>query len=127
MPLPEAFRDRLQAILPAEHFDACWQSLAAEQPTAFRANALKGTPDALVAELTAEGFALTPLAWKADAFVVPAAQRRALTECAAYREGRLYIQNPSSMVPPILLRRKAKSAFSTSGPPRAARPCNSPN
>ena len=103
MPLPEAFRDRLQAILPAEHFAACWQSLAAEQPTAFRANAFKGTPDALVAELTAEGFALTPLAWKTDAFVVPAAQRRALTECAAYREGRLYIQNPSSMVPPILL------------------------
>ena len=103
MPLPESFRARLQAILPAEHFAACWQSLAAEQPTAFRANALKGTPDALVAELTAEGFALTPLSWKADAFVVPAAQRRALTECAAYREGRLYIQNPSSMVPPILL------------------------
>ena len=103
VPLPEAFRDRLQAILPAEHFAACWQSLAAEQPTAFRANALKGTPDALVTELEAEGFALTPLAWKADAFVVPATQRRALTECAAYREGRLYIQNPSSMVPPILL------------------------
>ena len=101
--LPEAFRARLQAILPAEHFAACWQSLAAEQPTAFRANAFKGTPDALVAELTAEGFALAPLSWKTDAFVVPTAQRRALTECAAYREGRLYIQNPSSMVPPILL------------------------
>ncbi len=103
MPLPETFRARLQAILPAEHFATCWQSLAAQQPTAFRTNALKGTPDALVAELTAAGFALTPLAWKADAFVVPAAQRRALTECAAYRQGRLYIQNPSSMVPPILL------------------------
>ncbi|MYA23318.1 MAG: RsmB/NOP family class I SAM-dependent RNA methyltransferase, partial [Gemmatimonadetes bacterium] len=103
MSLPEAFHNRLQAILPAEHFATCWQSLATEQPTAFRANALKGTSDALVDELTAEGFALTPLVWKTDAFVVPAAQRRALTECAAYREGRLYIQNPSSMVPPILL------------------------
>ena len=103
MPLPDAFRDRLQAILPTEHFAACWQSLATEQSTAFRANALKGTPDALASELTAKGFALTPLDWKADAFVIPAAQRRALTECTAYREGRLYIQNPSSMVPPILL------------------------
>ena len=103
MPLPESFRARLQTILPAEHFAACWQSLAVEQPTAFRANALKGTPDALVTELTAAGFALTPLAWKPDAFVIPAAQRRVLTECSAYREGRLYIQNPSSMVPPILL------------------------
>ena len=53
MPLPETFRARLQTILPAEHFAACWQSLAAEQPTAFRVNSLKGTPDALVAELAA--------------------------------------------------------------------------
>lgn len=103
MPLPELFRTRLQAILPAEHFAACWQSLAAEQPTAFRANRLKGQPEALASELAAAGFALTPLRWKADAFVVPAAQRRALTECAAYREGRLYIQNPASMVPPLIL------------------------
>ena len=101
--LPAAFRARLQAMLSAECFAACWQTFAAEQPTAFRANRLKGPADALPAELTAAGFALTPLAWKADAFVVPAVQRRALTECAACREGRLYIQNPSSMVPPILL------------------------
>jgi len=103
VPLPEAFRDRLTAILPPECFAACWQSFAAEQPTAFRANLLKGPADALGAELSAAGFALTPLAWKADAFVVPAAQRRALTECAAYRQGRIYIQNPSSMVPPLVL------------------------
>ncbi len=100
---PDAFRTRLQAMLPPECFAACWQTFAAEQPTAFRTNHLKGPADALCAELSAAGFALTPLSWKADAFFVPAAQRRALTECAAYREGRLYIQNPSSMVPPILL------------------------
>jgi NOL1/NOP2/sun family putative RNA methylase len=101
--IPEVFRTRLEEILSPERFAACWESFAAAQPTAFRANGLKTSADALSAELLAEDFALTPLAWKADAFTVPAAQRRALTECAAYRAGRLYIQNPSSMVPPILL------------------------
>ena len=101
--IPEAFRTRLEEILPPERFAACWESFAREQPTAFRANGLKTSAAALSAELVAAGFALTPLAWKADAFIVPATERRALTECAAYREGRLYIQNPSSMVPPILL------------------------
>ena len=128
MPLPEAFRDRLQAILPAEHFAACWQSLATEQPTAFRANALKGTPDALVAELTAEGFALTPLTWKADAFVVPVAQRRALTECVAYRESRLYIQNPlqhGAADSPVATKRRVHSR--PRGRSGAARPCSSPS
>lgn len=101
--IPEAFRTRLEALLPSEHFAACWDSFAAVQPTAFRANGLKVAADVLYDELLAEGFALTPLAWKADAFTVPADQRRALTECAAYGAGRLYIQNPASMVPPLLL------------------------
>jgi 16S rRNA C967 or C1407 C5-methylase (RsmB/RsmF family) len=34
---------------------------------------------------------------------VPGSQRRALTETPACREGRLYIQNPSSMVPVLVL------------------------
>ena len=35
--------------------------------------------------------------------VVPNQQRRALTETAACRAGRIYIQNPASMIPPLLL------------------------
>jgi 16S rRNA (cytosine1407-C5)-methyltransferase len=34
---------------------------------------------------------------------VPAEQRRELTESRACREGRIYLQNPSSMVPPLAL------------------------
>jgi 16S rRNA (cytosine1407-C5)-methyltransferase len=101
--LPIALRQRLEEIWPPAHFAACWQSFFAERPTAFRANGLKTDADSLRGELEGEGFALAPLSWKEDAFVVPAAQRRALTECAACAEGRLYIQNPSSMVPPLLL------------------------
>ena len=101
--IPAAFRERLQALLPPERFADCWRSFAAVHPTAFRANRLKTDADVLYNELQSEGFSPTPLAWKSGAFTVPAEQRRALTECAAYEEGRLYIQNLSSMVPPILL------------------------
>ena len=101
--IPELFRTRLEAILSPDRFAACWQSFAVEEPTTFRANGLKVTVAALYAELVAEGFALKPLGWKDDAFFVSAAQRSALTESAAWSEGRLYIQNASSMVPPMLL------------------------
>jgi len=101
--IPAAFRERLQALLPSGRFADCWQSFAAVHPTTFRANRLKADGHALCAELLAEGFSPTALRWKTDAFTVPAEQRRALTECAAYGEGRLYIQNSSSMVPPLLV------------------------
>ena len=101
--IPTAFRTRLQALLPAGHFEECWRSFSAVHATTFRANLLKMDADALYAELASEGFSPTSLPWKASAFTVPAEQRRRLTESAAYAEGRLYIQNASSMVPPLLL------------------------
>ena len=82
--IPAAFRERLQALLPSGRIADCWQSFAAVHPTTFRANRLKADVHALCAELLAEGFSPTALRWKTDAFAVPAEQRRALTECAAY-------------------------------------------
>ena len=101
--LPQVFRARLREILPSDGCRAWSRSIAAHPPTAFRANGLKTSVDALSNELQAEGFTPQPLCWKPDAFLVPPSQRRSLTESAAYADGRLYIQNPSSMVPPLLL------------------------
>ena len=101
--LPPAFLQRLRQILPADRREHCIQTFYHKSATTFRANPLKAEVADLERELRAEGFALTPLSWKADAFTVPADQRRALTECAACRDGRLYIQNASSMVPPLIL------------------------
>lgn len=101
--LPDAFAQRLRRIVPETHFAACWASFARPMATAFRVNRLKANVDAVDAELARAGFSLRPLSWKADAFSIPDEQRRALTESAAFAEGRLYIQNPSSMIPPIAL------------------------
>lgn len=101
--LPDAFAQRLRRILPETHFDACWASFAHPMATAFRVNQLKGRLDAVHAELSHAGFSLHALDWKSDAFCVADQQRRALTESAAFAEGRIYIQNPSSMIPPIAL------------------------
>ena len=102
-PLPEAFAQRLQQILPAGRFASCWQTFHQPSATAFRVNLLKADTPSLVEELRTAGFTLTSVPWKADAFTVPRGQRRSLTESAACRQGRLYIQNPSSMIPPLLL------------------------
>ena len=101
--LPEEFAQRLQQIIPSERFADCWTSFTRPMATSFRINSLRGRTEDVAAELTQAGFDLLPLAWNAEAFSVPDDQRRALTESAACAEGRIYIQNPSSMIPPLAL------------------------
>ena len=101
--LPEEFAQRLQQIIPSERFADCWTSFTRPMATSFRINSLRGRTEDVTAELTQAGFDLLPLAWNADAFSVPDDQRRALTDSTACAEGRIYIQNPSSMIPPLAL------------------------
>jgi 16S rRNA (cytosine1407-C5)-methyltransferase len=100
-PLPPRYLERLRLILPEGPLAACLEAMSREPATTFRVNPLKATlPQALQA---LAGFELAPLPWKADAFVVPHHQRRALTESAPCRQGWIYLQNPASMVPPLVL------------------------
>ena len=101
--LPAGFVDRLQSILPSECLERHLCNMQKNAPTAFRANTLKTTPAGLWRQLRDDGLHPTRLEWRNDAFLVPAEERRLLTETSALAEGRLYLQNASSMIPPDLL------------------------
>jgi 16S rRNA (cytosine1407-C5)-methyltransferase len=103
MSLPAAFLQRLGRILPPEQLEECLRTFDRAPVTAFRVNTLKAEPPVVAAELGAAGFHLAPLPWRGDAFTVPGGQRRDLTCSAAFREARIYIQNPASMVPATVL------------------------
>ncbi len=94
---------RLGRIIPAEMFDGCLASFSSIKPTTFRVNTLIGDIAQTRAELVDDGFDLEPIHWFEDTFIVDDRQRRALTETAAFHEGRIYIQNLSSMVAPMVL------------------------
>ncbi|MCI0396921.1 MAG: RsmB/NOP family class I SAM-dependent RNA methyltransferase [Chloroflexi bacterium] len=101
--LPEEFRQRLAAVLPGDALEGCLATFASQKPTAFRANTLKAGVAEVRAELEGQGLALTPVSWYPEAFLVDQGQRRALTESAAFYDGRIYIQNLSSMLAPLVL------------------------
>jgi 16S rRNA (cytosine1407-C5)-methyltransferase len=68
-------------------------------------NTLIAAVDETVAELVADGFSFEPAGWLPEAFTarLDSAQRRRLTESAAVRQGRVYIQDLASMTAPLLL------------------------
>ncbi|MDP6798082.1 MAG: RsmB/NOP family class I SAM-dependent RNA methyltransferase [Candidatus Krumholzibacteria bacterium] len=103
MPLPELFIERLSEIFSGEDLARVLDSYQSARQTVFRANPRKCQGDALVRELQSAGLHPEALDWPPAAYRVPAEERRALTETAAFAEGKLWVQNPSSMIPPLVL------------------------
>jgi 16S rRNA (cytosine1407-C5)-methyltransferase len=98
-PLPAQFEERLARLLPADQ-QAAWRAAFEAPPAAaFRVNRLLGDETEVLDELRGSGFTPRSLDWPPEAWTVDAAQRRELTDSLAAREGRVYIQSPSSLVP----------------------------
>ena len=101
--LPEAFVERLQAIVPADRFESVMAAFGRPAATSFRVNTLKAAPSDVRASLEAEGISFQEVPWKPDAFWVEAGERAALLASAAYESQAIYVQNLASMVPPHVL------------------------
>ena len=71
--------------------------------TSLRVNRLKAEPQAVRGALTAAGIACEGVAWSGDALVLPDADERAVAALPLYERGEVYMQNLSSMLPPLLL------------------------
>jgi NOL1/NOP2/sun family putative RNA methylase len=101
--LPKAFLERLHRIVPADRLPGVLASFSEPPVTAFRINTLRAQPGDVRAELEAAGLRLHDVPWMPEAHFVEPEERAALLESKAYLEQRIYIQNLSSMVPPLLL------------------------
>lgn len=82
---------------------AGWEHAAARRVT-LRANTLRATAGEVRAALGDAGIGWQGVAWYPDAFVLDAGVReRDLWELPVYREGKVYLQSLSSMLPPLAL------------------------
>lgn len=101
--LPEAFIKQLKGIIPPSQWEQVIASFTLTRPTSFRCNTLKNTSAQLIKELDDDGLTVTPLSGIKNAFTIPATQHQILTHSNAFQEGRLYIQQISSMLPALIL------------------------
>jgi tRNA (cytosine49-C5)-methyltransferase len=101
--LPEKFLERLQKLYSPKEYASVLQSMQEKPLPSFRTNTLKTTSDSLQKTLEQEGVIVEKVAWYPDAFILKNKSIRELTETDAYKEGFVYIQNLSSMLPALLL------------------------
>lgn len=101
--LPPAFLERLRMLLPPGYYADVLASFERPRPTSFRINTLLADRETALAALATTNLTLHPIPWFADAFWVPADERESLMETPLYKNQHLYIQNLSSMIPPLVL------------------------
>ena len=106
--LPRLFVERLKHVVPDERWPAVIRSFASTKPTSFRINTLRGEREQILNELQQLDCPLSPINWYVDeqghalAYFVPAECRQQLTHSEIIDSGKIYVQNRSSMLAPLI-------------------------
>ena len=103
MNLPEAFQERLSQIVPREQLESIIRTFDAPKQVTFRVNTLKSTSKELESELESAHIPYERVSFMEGAYRIAPEDKLRLTQTDAFYGGRLYIQNLSSMIAPVLL------------------------
>ncbi|MDP3787278.1 MAG: RsmB/NOP family class I SAM-dependent RNA methyltransferase [Candidatus Omnitrophota bacterium] len=99
--LPAGFLEKLKMIYPSDYPKICETFLHKKEQT-FRINYLKTDLPHLREDLGREGIKYREIHWPKGSFILKSAAKD-LRKSPLYLEGKVYMQNASSMIPPILL------------------------
>lgn len=100
--VPQEFIFRLKDIYPRDYHSILQTFLYKKVPT-FRVNRLKIDPDFLKIELRKNQIKFKEVSWYSEAFILVSISRREFQETFFYKEGLVYFQNLSSMLPVLVL------------------------
>lgn len=101
--LPPQFLERTKIIVPPDKLDSVLMSFCQNRPPTFRANTLKISVEKLKEELKRQNIIAEELTWLKNAFLLCNKSQKELTGTYLYKNGYIYLQNLSSMLPPIIL------------------------
>lgn len=74
-----------------------------KRKTTFRVNTIKSNVEKVISALEKEGIKFSQVEWNNTAFVLENDDEKRLQELEIYKNGEIYVQSLSSMLPPILL------------------------
>ena len=87
----------------------------------LRVNPLKADRNTVEQALTGAGIAFKDVSWYEDAMIIEGAREPEIQELPIYKEGGIYLQSLSSMLPPLFLAPKAGESVLDMAAARAER------
>ncbi|WP_186430638.1 RsmB/NOP family class I SAM-dependent RNA methyltransferase [Clostridium sp. BSD9I1] len=101
--LPKEFLETLYNIYSPVTVDSILKSFIDGRKTTLRVNKLKTTINDVQRELRSNGIGFSNSSFLKEAFILNKARESQITKLNCYKEGSIYIQNLSSMLPPMFL------------------------
>jgi NOL1/NOP2/sun family putative RNA methylase len=101
--LPGEFLEILDATFPQPVAEAILRGMGGRRCTTLRANTLRGSTDALMRFFRDNAIKYRRVPWYHDGFVLSELRERDAEAWPVYAQGRIYLQNLSSMVPALAL------------------------
>jgi 16S rRNA (cytosine1407-C5)-methyltransferase len=101
--LPELFVAKLKELFSEADFQLIMSGFSKNRKTSLRINTLKTDPEKIRTELETLGISYEESPLSDLALVLPESTSREVTELRMYQEQEIYLQNLSSMLPPLVL------------------------
>lgn len=100
--IPEDFIKRITSHYPTITRNNIPQVFC-KKPISLRINTLKSTTVDVIKQLATLSISYEKVSWYKDALLLPTATSKQVTETSLYKEGKIYIQSLSSMIPALIL------------------------
>lgn len=101
--IPEFLYDTLKKQYDGQNMERILTGYMEERPVTLRANTLKTTREKVEKELEQMGIPCRQTAWYPDALILCGVREKAVQETEMYRNGEIYLQSLSSMIPPVFM------------------------
>lgn len=101
--LPKELIEILEKIYSTKQLDTIYRSFYSGRNTSFRVNNLKGNQSEIMEELMNNKIKAVNHPILKNAFIVKDKKENALRKLEVYKYGKIYLQNISSMLPPLFL------------------------
>ena len=105
--IPGFLEEMLKKQYGEEVFAKILAGYQARRPVTLRVNPLKADRNTVEQALTGAGIAFKDVSWYEDAMIIEGAREPEIQELPIYKEGGIYLQSLSSMLPPLFLAPKA--------------------
>lgn len=115
--IPEFLIEKLNLQYGSEITKLIVDGYSSSRKTSFRINTLKATKDEVLKELEINNLLVKNVIWYDDAFIVENAWGKTLQELDIYKEGKIYVQNLSSMLPPLVVEPGVESILDMAAAP----------
>jgi len=100
---PPLFIERLNVIIPPENIVSVLEQFSVKKKLAFRVNTLKAKVSEVLEYLQAQNFFCRPVSWNSKTFLADIDSVIDLNKTGLMADGKIYIQNLSSMLPALIL------------------------